>query len=238
MAERRRILELHLPNKNDVRTFHNRQYYAYEDGRIYDAGKRRFLKQQVTQNEGGKPYLKVRLQDDSGKAQPYWSHRVILEAFKGFVQSKPIVNHIDENRTSWNDVRNLEWCDYKYNANYGTHTERATAKNTASGLYQRLVVLKKNSGVYERMKNNGTYKRIGAINQKRSSKPVVEIKPDGSVVHWASAAVAGRNGFEGSTIAKCCRGKLKTHHGSRWMYLFDYEAQKEERQELETLASS
>ena len=51
-------------------------------------------------------------------------HRLVAQAFiPNNDQSKTLINHKDENKRN-NSVANLEWCTYKYNANYGTGIER------------------------------------------------------------------------------------------------------------------
>lgn len=68
-------------------------------------------------------YLKVGLWKD-GKVKQYRVHRLVAEAFIPNPYGLPEVNHKDECKTN-NAVSNLEWCDNRYNNNYGTRTERS-----------------------------------------------------------------------------------------------------------------
>ena len=54
-------------------------------------------------------------------------HRLVAEAFIENPHDYPIVNHKNENPHD-NSVENLEWCDWKYNSNYGTNKERISEK--------------------------------------------------------------------------------------------------------------
>ena len=49
--------------------------------------------------------------------------RAVAEAYLPNPNNLPEVNHKDEIK-SHNYIRNLEWCDSKYNTNYGTRNER------------------------------------------------------------------------------------------------------------------
>ena len=51
-------------------------------------------------------------------------HRLVAEAFIPNINNLPEVNHKDENPSN-NRVDNLEWCDHRYNINYGTRGKKA-----------------------------------------------------------------------------------------------------------------
>ena len=50
-------------------------------------------------------------------------HRLVAQAFIPNPKNYNLINHKDENPSN-NHVDNLEWCDYKYNNNYGNHNKR------------------------------------------------------------------------------------------------------------------
>lgn len=81
-------------------------------------GKERILK--LKKNKDG--YLIVCLYKNNKK---YWKkvHRLIAETFIPNPNNLPQVNHINEDKTD-NRVENLEYCDCKYNCNYGTRNQR------------------------------------------------------------------------------------------------------------------
>lgn len=69
-------------------------------------------------------YAFVYLNDaERGRKRRCYVHRLVGEAFIPNPQNLPQINHKDECRAH-NNVRNLEWCNAKYNINYGKHTHR------------------------------------------------------------------------------------------------------------------
>lgn len=59
-------------------------------------------------------------------------HRLVAQAFIPNPYNLKEVNHKDENPSN-NIVENLEWCDRKYNINYGHRTENAISTRVKNG---------------------------------------------------------------------------------------------------------
>ena len=69
-------------------------------------------------------YLDIKLSKD-GFTKQFLIHRLVAEAFLPNPNNFPEINHKDEIKTN-NNVENLEWCDHKYNSNYGTRNKRVS----------------------------------------------------------------------------------------------------------------
>lgn len=67
-------------------------------------------------------YLQVQLWKD-GKGKFILVHRLVAIAFIPNPNGYKEINHVSEVKTE-NHVDNLEWCDRKYNINYGTWKEK------------------------------------------------------------------------------------------------------------------
>ena len=97
-------------------------YEVSDQGRVRRDG--RILKPQ--KYRGG--YLDVAL-SKNGIVKRGKIHRLVASAFIPNPNNYPQVNHKDENKTN-NAVSNLEWCDSKYNNNYGSKNERVAEKKS------------------------------------------------------------------------------------------------------------
>ena len=148
-------------------------------------------------------YLRIAL-SKNGKVKDKLIHRLVAEEFIPNPNNLPQVNHKDENKNN-NYVTNLEWCDSKYNANYGTRNERST-----------------NNKPSMKGSNNPMYGRKGEY--ASNSRKIVQLELDGSLVRkWNCISDVVRElGFNCGSISRCCRGKLKKHKGYKWMYYEDY----------------
>lgn len=78
-------------------------------------------------------YLLVNLYKE-GKRKLFLVHRLVAHTFIPNPEGLPEINHKDEDKTN-NLVDNLEYCDRKYNINYGTHTERMVQTRINNGTY-------------------------------------------------------------------------------------------------------
>lgn len=96
-------------------------YQASNMGRVRDINKGIILTQYNRNKQG---YKAVTI---GGKLISV--HRLVAQAFLPNPNNLPMVNHKDENPSN-NCVENLEWCDAKYNCNYGTRIKRIADKNS------------------------------------------------------------------------------------------------------------
>lgn len=147
-------------------------------------GKEKIMKPMKERNG----YLRVEL-CRNGKIKNFLVHRLIATAFiknpEGFEQ----VNHKDENKIN-NCVDNLEFCDCKYNINYGTHNERMIAA-------QRNHPSKSKAVEASRFSDFRTIK-----------------------LRYSSTAEADRNGYSSGNVSKCCRGCFNREGNNKYRGLY------------------
>ena len=101
-------------------------YQVSDNGRVRSLkyGKERILKPERCKNG----YLRVNLCKNE-KQKHFLVHRLVALTFITNPNNLPQINHKDEDKTN-NSVQNLEWCDQKYNHNYGTINQRISEKMT------------------------------------------------------------------------------------------------------------
>lgn len=88
-------------------------------GQIYSVKRKRILKP-LNSHHG---YKRIRLYTDSQHWTTFAIHRLVAQLFVPNPSNFSEVNHKDENHSN-NCSDNLEWCDRKYNVNYGNRTKK------------------------------------------------------------------------------------------------------------------
>lgn len=102
----------------------NEHYTIVRPTSQHPNGAKMFYKEkQVKKHICKEGYETVNLQIDTNKKIVVKIHRLVAKAFIPNPNNLPQVNHKDEDRTN-NSVYNLEWCDSKYNNNYGTRKSK------------------------------------------------------------------------------------------------------------------
>ena len=151
-----------------------------------------------SQNNG---YLHIKL-SQKDKTKCILVHRLVAQVFIPNPNNLSQVNHINEDKTD-NRVENLEWCDRKYNINYGNGISKRVKTN----------------------KENGTYKKIGEINYKNFSKSILQFSKDNSFIRrWDCIMDVQRElGYDNKQICSCLKNRQKTAKGFKWAYADDYE---------------
>lgn len=104
--------------------------------RSFKNGKVRILKP-LTNKRG---YLRVQLRKNNS-LKTLQIHRLVAQAFLPNPNNLPQVNHKDEDKTN-NIVSNLEYCDAKYNNNYGNRN-----KKVAEALSKVVLQIDKNTNI-------------------------------------------------------------------------------------------
>ena len=102
-------------------------YWVSNYGRV--KSKRKILKPTLGE------YLKVGL-SKNGVQKTLTIHRLVAQAFVENKNNYNFVNHKDENKLN-NFYSNLEWCDNKYNLNYGIRNEKVSKNQSKYKIIQK-----------------------------------------------------------------------------------------------------
>lgn len=114
-------------------------------------------------------------------------HRLVSEAFIPNPDNLPFVNHKDEN-THNNIASNLEWCNAKYNCNYGKRLSKIAYSLTGKNI---------------------PLKYKGVVQIDDCGRIVGE---------YESLKETKKNGYNPGTICNCLKGRQKTAYGFKWEY--------------------
>ena len=175
-------------------------YFISNFGRVFSKKSNKVMKNRVVSKNG---YQQITLDNSQ-----LLVHRLVAQAFIPNPNNLPCVNHKDENPGN-NDFRNLEWCTYKYNSNYGTNPSRHSKK------------------MLDRYNNDPDWKsdcikRLAEI-QKKKRKRVVQLdKFNNYLKTYESSYATEKDGHLSVHVCDCANDKRKTHHGYKWIWECDY----------------
>ena len=106
-------------------------YTITDDGRVFSLDYRHTGKKKEVKNTTSQfGYIILRLKNEDGRKW-WFVHRLVALAFLPNTENLSQVNHKDECKTN-NNLENLEWCDAKYNCNYGTRNKRMSKTQSIS----------------------------------------------------------------------------------------------------------
>ena len=167
---------------------------CYERYIIAKNGQKHYLKRCLMKTGHGKVYHMAGLHLN-GKRKVCYIHRLVAQAFIPNPENKPCVDHIDCNVNN-NNVTNLRWVTQLENIH--NPLTRIHAKESHVPLLNEL---------------NG------------KSTPIVRISlsDDKDFKIYPSQCEAKRAGYNQGAISACCRYKLQSYKGYKWMFLSDYE---------------
>ena len=136
----------------------------------------------LTQRKNNSGYFQVSLYKN-GKRIVFLVHRLVANAFiPNNNIDKTEVNHIDEDKEN-NCVNNLEWCNKKYNMNYGTRCKRASkSMKEHKPTRKRKVVCIETSQVFDTIKEAEEWLGKGNISDCLSGR-----KNSAGGYHWKYA---------------------------------------------------
>ena len=134
-----------------------------------NTGKEKILKPR----KEGKGYLKVTLSKE-GEKKDFKIHRLVAQSFLDNPDNLPQINHRNEDKKD-NRVENLEYCDAKYNNNFGTHTQRMAKAKSIS------VICVETGKIYQSARD---IQRQLVFNQSNISKCCMDKYKSAYGFHW------------------------------------------------------
>lgn len=181
-----------VSNLGNVKSLSRKRKAGIEN--VFAILKERYL----TPKDNKHGYLYVDLSKEKN-VKRFYIHRLVLMAFLDNYDGSKEVNHINEIKSD-NRLCNLELCNHKYNANYGTKIERTKATMIKNDSINK-IIMKRNL--------NGSY---GA------EKSVIAVK-DNIVLDFKSISEASRKlGVSAGHICNCCKGIRNIANGYKFYY--------------------
>lgn len=98
------------------------EYLVSEDGQLFSTKTNKYL----SNNSLRQGYIVNRLTINN-EVKTLERHRIVAETYLDNPENKPIVDHIDENKTN-NNINNLQWVTQEENMNKGTIAQRTREK--------------------------------------------------------------------------------------------------------------
>lgn len=143
-----------------------------------------------------------------GKEYTHKIHRLVALAFIPNPHNYPMINHKDENPSN-NCVNNLEWCDAKYNSNYGTRNDKISKAQLGK------------EHPWQKGNNNYFHTHIFKGRDNVCSKEVYQYDKNNKFIRkYDSVREASKNiGVSESMVGMVCRGIRNNAKG----YIFSYE---------------
>lgn len=156
--------------------------------------------QEIKQSLKYNGYLQVGLRKNS-KRKFFSVHRLVAIHFLDNPENKPQVNHIDCNKQN-NNINNLEWATSKENLHHA-----------------------KINGLRNNMPKGEKHPNFGKFAEKsKTAKPVIRYdRKTGKTKLYEAKILAKNDGFDVTSISKCCHKKLKTHKGYEWYFEKDFD---------------
>lgn len=187
-------------------------YQVSNFGNVKRLNYRKTEREKKIKQQKCKSYLYITLSQNK-KRKTFRVHRLVAEAFIPNPNNLPQVNHKDENPSN-NCVSNLEWCDARYNSNYGTRNERISEKEKG----EKHWFYGKNHTEESKRKMSEKLKGVTRLNRR---KAILQLDKETNTIikEWTGAKEAAKElGISQGHITNCCQGKRKTAYGFKWRY--------------------
>ena len=210
-------------------------YAATSCGKIWSYKLKRFLKQSLNQE-----YLVVTLKDKNNNRKQYKVHRLVALTYIENKNNLPYINHKNEIKTD-NFINNLEWCNEKYNSNYGTRNQKNSNANRGNKKQSFAVKCIETGIIYNSMREaerqtgipnasiSACYRGIrhtaGGFHWERIEKIKTYNKTvrkiiciETNVVYDSAAQAERETGIFAVNILKACKNERKTAGKYHWEF--------------------